>query len=330
MPLPYNRPWLMEIADQQWCPPYLRIPAYEMLAYIWTHRIPIFQSKSPYERAAQVLERIIESVNSEDGRLGGSLRNGDVRVVDFGSGAGGPLRKIERWINRRRADKSKPPTQFYLTDLYPMPRSALPNSSPSLPSLVYLPESVDALRAPKSVTSKRHLRTFFLSFHHFNEEQAREIIVDAMRSAEGICIFELQECDFESVMMIILMLAPLTWIFMPFQRPNIKTLIFTYLIPLIPFILVLDGLISVYRTRSPSHILHLANLATLSLALEGEDKVIGDMDWKWEHGTERHTWPFGRLVWVVGRRDWSDNNGNVTGTEAEAEEESYSEAEHGI
>lgn len=112
----------------------------------------------------------------------------------------------------------------------------------------------------------------------------------------------------------------------------IGTLIFTYLIPLIPFVLVLDGLISVYRTRSPSHVLHLANLATLSLALEGEDKVTGDMDWKWEHGAERHTWPFGRLVWVVGRRDWSDNNGNVTETEAEAEaeEESYSEAEHGI
>lgn len=158
-------------------------------------------------------------------------------------------------------------------------------------------------------------------------------------------IFELQECNFGSAMMILL-LAPLTWIFIPFQRPNLSaylsifhteksnlslcptgTLIFTYLIPLIPFILVLDGLISVYRTRSPSHILHLANLANLSLALEGEDKVLGDMDWKWEHGAERHTWPFGQLVWVVGRRDWSENNGNVT--ETETEEESHSEAEHG-
>lgn len=80
-----------------------------------------------------------------------------------------------------------------------MPRSALPNSSPSLPSLVYLPESVDALRAPTSVTSKRHLRTFFLSFHHFDEEQAREIIVDAMRSAEGIWLvyIHLQLLNFE-------------------------------------------------------------------------------------------------------------------------------------
>lgn len=55
--------------------------------------------------------------------------------------------------------------------------------------------------------------------------------------------------------------------------------------------------------------------------------MIGDMDWKWEHGAERHTWPFGQLVWVVGRRDWSDNNGNAT--ETETEEESYSEADHG-
>lgn len=98
MPLPYNRPWLIELADQQWFPPYLRIPVYEMLTYIWAHRIPLLQSKAPYERAAQILETIIENAINESGRLGSSLGNDDVRVVDFGSGAGGPLGKIERWI----------------------------------------------------------------------------------------------------------------------------------------------------------------------------------------------------------------------------------------
>lgn len=34
-------------------------------------------------------------------------------------------------------------------------------------------------------------------------------------------IFELQECNFGSAMMILL-LAPLTWIFIPFQRPNLS------------------------------------------------------------------------------------------------------------
>lgn len=49
-----------------------------------------------------------------------------------------------------------------------------------------------------SVTSRRHLRTFFLSFHHFNEEQARGVIVDAMRSAEGLWLVYTPCCfDFE-------------------------------------------------------------------------------------------------------------------------------------
>ncbi|WVQ83626.1 hypothetical protein IAT38_005767 [Cryptococcus sp. DSM 104549] len=332
MRIPYNRPWLLEVADQPWCPPYLREPVQGMLTFLWTHRVPPFQLRAPYEGAVDVLERAVEDVEEDlraEGEVGAGAgagaegkrrESGGLRVVDFGSGAGGPLALVEKRINQRRLEKSQPPIPIYLSDLHPHTTSALALPTASTPEplsshLSYIPESVDATNAPPSVTSERHIRTFFLSFHHFNEDAARRVLADAMKTAEGICIFELQELDLGSVLMI-LMLGPLTWLLIPFQRPNLKTLLFTYLIPLIPLLLVLDGLISIYRTRTTPHILHLANLASLSLALEGEDKDDGGIDWVWEHGRKRHTWPFGRMTWIVGRRDR-----RCGGAETEAETE---------
>lgn len=83
--------------------------------------------------------------------------------------------------------------------------------------------------------------------------------------------------------------------------PNAGTLFFTYIFPVIPFILTFDGLISAWRTRSFPHILHLADQAAMRVDLEGAD---GDhVEWKWEYGRGRHTWPFGEMFWVVGRSD---------------------------
>jgi len=42
----------------------------------------------------------------------------------------------------------------------------------------------------------------------------------------------------------------------------------------------------------------------MSVSLEGDDKdSIGEVEWKWESGRRRHTWPWGDMIWVVGRRD---------------------------
>ncbi|OCF34743.1 hypothetical protein I316_03787 [Kwoniella heveanensis BCC8398] len=260
-----------------------------------------------------------------------------IRIVDFCSGAGGPLGHIERRINQQRRKEALQPVQFILSDIHP-PLSTWKhrygsqsiydlNSPPSSSSaghdssgsslasasgLSYIPESIDATSSPPSLSAQRHLRTFFLSFHHFNNELARGVLVDAMRNSEGIAIFELQSCDVGSLVMIA-MLGPLSWLITPFTRPSLAILFFTYIIPLIPLILVIDGWISVYRTRSTPHILHLANLASLSLALEGDDEP----HWKWEYGSSMHTWPFGRMSWVVGRKSaHADEIETETGAEA--------------
>jgi hypothetical protein len=81
-------------------------------------------------------------------------------------------------------------------------------------------------------------------------------------------------------------------------------LLLTYGLPVLPFIFVFDGLVSAYRTRTPEHLSHLATLATMSASVASADRNgVGEIDWKWEFGTEMHTWPFGRMGWAVGRKD---------------------------
>ena len=88
---------------------------------------------------------------------------------------------------------------------------------------------------------------------------------------------------------------------MQLKRAPLKAVLFlTYFIPVIPFIMVFDGFISAYRTRSLDHIQHLSNLASLTLNLEGHDNVP---DWRWEEGRRRHTWPSGTMYWAIGRRE---------------------------
>ncbi|WRT65650.1 uncharacterized protein IL334_002595 [Kwoniella shivajii] len=339
MKLPYNRPWLMEFADHPNCPSSIRIGVQNMLTFLWLNRIIPFQSQPPYILASDVLEDVIKDIEyeeeeEEDGD--GGDNTSPLRIIDFCSGAGGPIEKIERRMNSNRISQSLSPISFLLTDIHPpisiwekkygLPPKSLSTSTPtSTPSsrreysptsnyylsdsdsqprsksISYIPDSVDATNAPIGlVGGKKHLRTFFLSFHHFNEELARGVLVDAMRGSEGICIFELQQCDIGSLIMIA-MLGPLSCILTPFTRPSLITLFFTYIIPLIPLVLVIDGWISVYRTRPVPHVLRLANLAALSLQLEGEDKG-DDGEWKWEYGTRNHTWPWGKMLYIIGRK----------------------------
>jgi hypothetical protein len=47
-----------------------------------------------------------------------------------------------------------------------------------------------------------------------------------------------------------------------------------------------------------SQVLHLANLASASLAMDNTDVP----DWTWECGRVQHTWPTGHMFWIVGRK----------------------------
>jgi len=180
-----------------------------------------------------VLERVIEEIEREDGELDGE---GDVdgeamrrrrekrklAIVDCCSGAGGPMPAIEKKLNQRRTARSLAPIPVLLSDIHPhLPAWArLIHQSPTK-SLSYAPYPVDATHTPGELKKRRHLRTFCLAFHHFDEDGARRVLEDAMRTAEGICIIELQEPTIGS-MLSAAMTGPWSLLFTPFQDPNLR------------------------------------------------------------------------------------------------------------
>jgi hypothetical protein len=82
--------------------------------------------------------------------------------------------------------------------------------------------------------------------------------------------------------LLIPLIAPLLYWQKPFR------LFWVYIIPIVPFVLVFDGLISSLRTRTPEEV-------ELLLRTCGADSE----DWVVESGQEQFLWPTGYLTWVV-------------------------------
>ena len=92
------------------------------------------------------------------------------------------------------------------------------------------------------------VRTQFLSLHHFTESDAVQILQNAVDSNSPIAIFESQERDVKSVLAMIFSPINVLWM-TPFIRPfSFGRIVFTYLIPLVPLFVMLDGILSALRT----------------------------------------------------------------------------------
>lgn len=69
-------------------------------------------------------------------------------------------------------------------------------------------------------------------------------------------------------------------------------LFFTYIIPVVPAVLVFDGYISSLRTRTAEEVEEL-------MRKSGVDST----GWKIMSGREVHTWPTGYMTWVIGVKE---------------------------
>lgn len=178
-------------------------------------------------------------------------------VVDLCSGAGGP------WVHWLK--KGLIQARVTLTDRFPNAQSCTLLAQGGIPGLTYHRDPVDATKVPENLVG---LRTIFTAFHHFRPESARAIIDDAVSKRQPIGIFELtSRCPLAFLAML---LSPLgVWLLTPrMQRLGWRKLLLTYVIPLIPICVLVDGIASCFRTYS----------------IEELAAMVGDTTYTWTTG----------------------------------------------
>ncbi|KAI9876002.1 MAG: hypothetical protein M1830_007577 [Pleopsidium flavum] len=283
MPILGPRRHWFEINDQPWFPPFLRSCVQSCLTLAWTFRIPYFQPSSPAALVASTLHRV----------LGGPQNVTKYSYVDFCAGAGGPTPEVERIMNARLRAEGHEPVMFALTDLHPH-IEAWTAAAKKGDRLTFCTGSVDAANAPKGLLGdepdSKVFRLFNLAFHHFDDELAGRILRNSVDTAGGFGIFELQSRSPASLLTITL-LGPLLFALTPFYFSHSPLhLLFTYIIPIIPLVVVFDGYVSCMRTRTPDEVLSL---------LENNGGLPEGEGWVIRSGSEMHTWPMGYMSWVI-------------------------------
>ncbi|KAM0277724.1 hypothetical protein ACHAQH_005585 [Verticillium albo-atrum] len=275
-----------EIDDQPWFPSFLRARVQDALLATWVNRTPGLQAASPARLAADLLERHL-----------GLAALPSHTFIDFCAGSGGPTPTIERILNRRLAAADLPPAKFVLTDLHPNPAS-WSRAAAASNNLVYEPSPIDASAAPPSLIAqhrgtspkKQIFRLFNLAFHHFPDSLARRILKDTVSTSNGFAIFELQAREPTSFLACCL-LGLGVLLGAPYHAWRLRSwvvLFFCWVVPVLPFVLVFDGLVSSVRTRSPDEVEAL--MRTCGADCE---------EWEVKSGSDMHLWPVGYLNWIV-------------------------------
>ncbi|CAC9975841.1 hypothetical protein [Flavobacterium panici] len=221
---------LFEFEDQKWFPVFLRNYITDFLQFL-------SNKTGMYKPVVPLLVNILKTNNA-------------TTIIDLASGGGGGL----IWLNDE-LKKEIPNLQIILTDYYPnIP--AFEYTKKQADNFEYMSHSVDARNVPVELNG---LRTQFLSLHHFNPNDAKQILQNAVNAKSPIAIFEVQERSFASILAMIF--SPISVLLTtPFIRPfKIGRIIFTYLIPIVPLFVLWDGIVSSLRTYSVEEMNDLVN-----------------------------------------------------------------------
>jgi hypothetical protein len=185
-------------------------------------------------------------------RIADLLRaTGGDRVVDLCSGAGGPwpalARSVEASLGR--------PVRVLLTDLHPDAGTWAWLEASASTGVSGHPGAVPADDVPSALQG---VRTLFDGLHHLPPEAARAVLADAAR--QGVPLLAAEAVDRSALGFAGVLFSPLlVWGVTPFLRPlSLPRLLFTYLVPLVPLMVLWDGIVSVLRCYRPGELLALA------------------------------------------------------------------------
>jgi hypothetical protein len=175
--------------------------------------------------------------------LAGAIKKaGARRVLDMGSGAGGPWFSLLPKLRRLGVD-----APVCLSDYDPNVEALEWARKRSGGAVAYHPEPVDATDVPAELTG---FRTMFSAFHHLRPEQARAALADAAAKGQPIAVFDGTRP--RPWLFPLLLATPLRVLLVtPFIRPfRWSRLFWTYIIPALPLVLLFDTVVSLLRVYS--------------------------------------------------------------------------------
>jgi hypothetical protein len=231
-----------ELHDQPWFPAFLRDLTTEALEAVWNE-------SHLYRPIAGKLREAVAQSRAE-------------QIVDLCSGGGGP------WLGLYDDVADGRPLRVWLTDVYPnarLLRTRLPDG------LRAKAEPVDARSVPDDL---RGFRTIFSSFHHFDPAPARALLADAFRRRKGIGVFEGARRNWLTLAQV--MGVPFLALGAAARARPVRgqRIIWTWLIPVVPAVLLVDGILSCLRSYS---------MDDLSELTDG----LSSPDYRWEVGEAR-------------------------------------------
>jgi len=253
---------LFELEDQPWFPARVRDVGTAYLRFAVTLS----------GQADSILPKLREALETSGSR----------RIVDLCSGGAGPLAYMVNKLREQGVDVTA-----RLTDLFPNREAFDQVARDGDGAIEFEEKPVDATRVPPGLTG---LRTLFNAFHHFRPDQARRILTDAVAARQPIAIFEL--VGREPFPFVAILFAPLAvMLAVPFLKPFRWTnLLFTWLIPLVPLLVLWDGLVSMLRIYS------VPELETLVASIDAP----GAADYAWDIGRIRQGAAPAHATYLVG------------------------------
>ena len=222
---------LIEIHEMPWCPPLFRTGTTGIL---------------------QVSSNWMPAYNSIVPQLANALKETDTEnIVDLCAGSSGPWRRI---IDPLQVQSEL--EHVTLTDLYPNTDAFADLQEDKGAVFQPYPQSVDVRDVPSVLAG---FRTMFASFHHFQPEDARAILQNAVDNQRGIGIFEITKRNIGEIIFLALTSFLWAWMCIPFVRPfRPMYILFTYLIPIIPIVMLIDSVVSCLRTYTKEEMLAMA------------------------------------------------------------------------
>ncbi|RKE92277.1 hypothetical protein [Ichthyenterobacterium magnum] len=149
--------------------------------------------------------------------------------------------------------------------------------------------STENLKIKKFNTEKNGLYTCINSFHQLNQEEAKQVLTQIAISQNPVVILEGNN---DSLWQIVGMtfFVPLSVLIMsPFVKPfRWSRILFTYLIPILPFVIMIDGCIALLKLYNPKDLEELTS-----------DIIIGN--YKWEFG-KKDNGRGGKIMYLIGHK----------------------------